>query len=122
MSYSMIVFIYTIYVFMGVCGSICATRTALKEIGINEKYYPKHYILPGRKIRKLFGLNKREIPKWLYADFILPIIFILCLLAFLLVFSNMQNRLLVFHTFMRIYSVILVVYMLKYIICFLMFK
>ncbi len=38
------------------------------EIDINPRFYPKHYILPGRYFRKFFVLPRKEIPRFLYVD------------------------------------------------------
>ena len=56
-----------------------ATRTRallmIKEISSNSKYYPKLYTLPAKWIRKIYRLNKRIIPKYLYLELIMSLIY-----------------------------------------------
>ena len=47
----------------------------IKEISSNSKYYPKWYALPGKWIRKIYKLNNRFIPKYLYLELILSLIY-----------------------------------------------
>ncbi len=42
-----------------------STLVAIDDIRTNFKFFPKHYCLPPRMIRKHFGLKKSEIPKFL---------------------------------------------------------
>lgn len=41
------------------------TINSINKIKRNFKYYPKHYCMPSRWMRKHFKLPKREIPKFL---------------------------------------------------------
>ena len=65
--------------------SIFGIRKMIKGIGINRKYYPKGYIMPGRKIRKLFRLKKQEIPKWAYCFVLYSFVYI----AYFVIYSVM---------------------------------
>ena len=56
------------------------TKRFIKHLGINFKFYPKHYILPNRLFRKIFELKKEKIPKHLY--FSLWFAFALVIMAF----------------------------------------
>ncbi len=40
-------------------------KTKIEEIKTNFRFFPKHYVLPPRWIRKRFKLKKEEIPKFL---------------------------------------------------------
>lgn len=60
-----IILTFGIISFMMCYGCVNTTKKMIKEIGIHKKYYPQRYIMPHRKIRKIFNLEKREIPKWL---------------------------------------------------------
>ena len=71
----------------------CFTRNSAKEtisdIGYNSKFYPYHYTLPPKWLRKHFGLKKSMIPKFLCARLYLalawgglvPITALICLIA-----------------------------------------
>ena len=48
----------------------------IKEISSNSKYYPKWYTLPAKWIRKNFKLNDRFIPKYLYFELIISLVYI----------------------------------------------
>lgn len=43
-----------------------ATRGMINENHINQKFYPKHYTVPSRFIKKFFMIKKQKIPKYLY--------------------------------------------------------
>lgn len=49
----------------------------IKEIGVNRRYYPKHYAIPRRWIRKVFELEKREIPRFICNEFVVSLFFAL---------------------------------------------
>lgn len=78
----------SLFAFLGLVGwmsNVFGTRKMIKKVGINRKYYPKGYIMPGRKIRKLFKLKKQEIPRWTYCS----ILYSFGYIAYFLVFSAM---------------------------------
>lgn len=50
---------------MGSLGSRSVAINGDKEVRTNFKFYPKHYIMPPRWIRKMFSLPKREMAKYL---------------------------------------------------------
>ncbi len=37
-----------------------------KELRYNEVFYPKHYISPPKRIRRIFNIKEKMIPKFLY--------------------------------------------------------
>ena len=39
-------------------------KLAIEDIRINFRFFPKHYAMPPRWIRKHFNLRKKEIPKF----------------------------------------------------------
>lgn len=62
-------------------------KNKIEEIKTNFRFFPKHYALPPRWIRKRFKLKKEEIPKFLLCrllgsalyfilSFIMPFIFL----------------------------------------------
>lgn len=42
-----------------------SSKNANKEIRINFKFYPMHYMMPPRWLRKMFSLPKKEMAKYL---------------------------------------------------------
>ena len=48
----------------------------IKDVGVNFKYYPKHYVLPNRFARKIFNLKKEKIPTYLYVSLWLTFLFL----------------------------------------------
>ena len=69
--------VFAIMAFMGWYADAVAMKKAMKTIRIHAKYYPKKYIMPGRKVRKLLKLEKKEIPKWIYRTFLMSFVYIL---------------------------------------------
>lgn len=72
----------TIFMFFGLAFLSCFTVKnfaigMIKEIGINRRYYPKHYAIPRRWIRKVFELEKREIPRFICNEFVVSLFFAL---------------------------------------------
>lgn len=57
--------ISTIVSIMSALGYANLTKNADKEIRINFKFYPKHYMMPPHWLRKMFSLTKREMAKFL---------------------------------------------------------
>lgn len=68
--------VFAIMAFMGWYADAVAMKKAMKTIRIHAKYYPKKYIMPGRKVRKLLKLEKKEIPKWIYRTFLMSFVYI----------------------------------------------
>lgn len=48
--------------------------------------------MPNRKIRKLFKLKKREIPKWLYLEFYISFIYIALFVVSTLLYLLLDNK------------------------------
>jgi len=63
------------------------------KIGINQRYYPKHYIAPHRWMKKLYKFKESSIPKYLFVEFYMAIIFaVLGPINFLVfLFANSNN-------------------------------
>lgn len=47
----------------------------IKRIGYNSRYYPKFYKTPSKWMQKIFALKNNPIPKFLYAELYMSIIF-----------------------------------------------
>ena len=61
-----IILFFAILSFAGWDMNSLSIRRIIKRVGIRIKFYPAHYIMPSRKMRKIFKLDKKEIPKWMY--------------------------------------------------------
>jgi hypothetical protein len=53
------------------------TKQMQNKVGIVMRYYPKRYIVPKRWVRKLFGMNSQPLPKYLYFELFVSIIYAL---------------------------------------------
>ena len=51
------------------------TMFFIKEVGINFKNYPKHYVLPCNFVRKFFRLKREKIAKYLYYSLCISLAF-----------------------------------------------
>ena len=51
-------------------------KLEIEKIKTNFKFYPKHYVLPPRWIRKHFKLKKKSIPKFIMFRLYLAVAFI----------------------------------------------
>lgn len=72
-------FVY-IFIFLGISilSSINCKNSAIgmiKEIKTNSPHYPKWYVTPARWIRKLFKVRQHLIPRYLYFELILSLLF-----------------------------------------------
>ena len=60
------------FVFLGTKKS---AQYNIKKIGLNSRYYPKRYALLPRWIRKSFGIEQRMVPRFLYFELLLAMVF-----------------------------------------------
>ena len=74
--YSVFLIILGFHSFRGWYVCVVSNKRIIRQLGYSSKYYPKRYILPDRKMRRLFGLRKKEIPKWCYYQFFLSFVYI----------------------------------------------
>ncbi len=111
------ILIFGILSFMGWYGCVFTTKRLIQQSGLNKKYWPKRYIMPNRKIRKIYGLKKREIPKWCYYQLMLSFVYVALLERSLLFYLILDNKLLVLKIFMWIWCAITVVDGLYVIVC-----
>lgn len=49
----------------------------IKEIGTNSCYYPKRFIILKSRMKKLFKIKDRVIPRYLYFELLLSLFFLL---------------------------------------------
>lgn len=78
--------------FMEWYANAVSSKKIIKEIGFHKKYYPKKYIMPSRKMRKIFKLKKQEIPKWIYMNFYISFIFLALFIVGWLLYFLLDNK------------------------------
>ena len=108
--------VFGILSFMGWDASAVATKRVIKEVGFHKKYYPEKYIMPSRRMRHLFKLRKREIPKWLYLEFYISFVYIGLFALFAILYLCLDNKFLIVQTFFWIYCIVMGGDMLRIII------
>ncbi len=72
----------SIFMFLGIAllsGLSCKNAAVgmIAQINTVSRYYPKHYMAPGRRVKKLFKLSQRVIPRYLYFELLLSLFFFL---------------------------------------------
>ena len=55
-----IILFFAILSFAGWDSNSLSIRRIIKRVGIRIKFYPAHYIMPSRKMRKIFKLDKKR--------------------------------------------------------------
>lgn len=63
-----------------------STVGMIKEIGTSSRYYPKHYIIPKRWMKKLFQIKQHAIPRYLYFELLVSLFFIILGLTNIVIF------------------------------------
>ena len=105
------------YLLGGACSTI-GTKKALKEICFHREYYPKRYIMPGRRFRKFFRLRKSEIPKWIYIEFCMTFVYIALFVVFFAVICIIeQQTITIRNLFLDIWNLV----MCRHSLCFVLF-
>ena len=71
-----------IFMFLGISilSSLNCKNSAIgmiERIGKNSRHYPKGYTKPAKWVRTLFKIKQREIPRYLYFELIISLIFAL---------------------------------------------
>lgn len=122
MEYYQVILLFGILTLMGWCANAGTVKKLIKEIGYHKDYYPKDYIMPSRKIRKIFHLGKREIPKWIYWHLLLALVYVaLFIIGVLLVFLTNNSPAVAF-IFFIIYLTLFGIDIFSGLICYLMYK
>lgn len=73
------------------------------EIGINERFYPQKYKTLTRGMRKFFNINYKMIPKYLFCELIISILFAMLAPIYIIIYLcfgkniNVLGGLLLFH-------------------------
>jgi len=122
MEYHQVILLFGILTLMGWSANTGTVKKLIKEIGYHREYYPKDYIMPGRKIRKIFHLGKREIPKWTYWHLLLALVYVgLFVLVVFLVFLTGNSPVIAF-VFFIIYIVLFWIDVFSAVMAYLMWK
>lgn len=111
------ILIFVVLSFMGWYACVFTTKRLIQQGGLHKKYRPKRYIMPNRKIRRLYGLKKKEIPKCCYYQFILSFVYIILLVITLLLYLLLANKLFVLQFFMWFWCTITILDALYIIVC-----
>ena len=122
MGYHTAILIFGILSFMGWYACVFTTKRLIQQSGLYKKYWPKRYIMTNRKIRRLYGLKKKEIPKWCYYQFILSFVYIVLLIITLLLYLLLANKYFVLQFFMWFWCTITVLDSLYIIVCSVIYK
>lgn len=89
-----------------------STVGMVEEIGINSRYYPKHYIIPKRWVRKLFHIKQHSIPRYLYFELLVSLSFLILGLLNIVIFiavgcdKSITGILIIFHICLIIINMI----------------
>ena len=100
-----IILFFAIWSFAGWDSNSLSIRRIIKRVGIRIKFYPAHYIMPSRKMRKIFKLDKKEIPKWTYLSLYLSFVYIILFLVFLILFLLLDAKVMVMDVFHTVYII-----------------
>jgi len=82
------------------------------EIGINERFYPQKYKQLTIGMRKFFNINYKMIPKYLYCELIISILFVILAPIYIIIYLcsnksiNVLGGLLLFHVCLIIANLI----------------
>ena len=102
-----IILFFAILSFAGWDMNSLSIRRIIKRVGIRIKFYPAHYIMPSRKMRKIFKLDKKEIPKWMYFSLYLSFVYIILFLIFVL-YVLIDDELTILQVFLYGYGILIV--------------
>lgn len=109
MEYDQIIFLFGIFTLMGWYANAITVKKIIKEVGYHKDYYPKKYIMPNRRIGKIYHLKKREIPKWTYIHLFVAFVYIILFVISVLLILITENSPIVAFVFLVIYSVLICV-------------
>ena len=91
---------------------VSGAKNKIKQIGYHKKYFPRDYIQPGIRMRKVFGLEKKLIPKGLYVEMLMifpvAIFFMICVVVYLV----SKQKWMVIQFFWWLYIVFVVAYLI----------
>ena len=89
-----------------------STVGMIDEIGMNDRFYPKQYIILTSKTRKIFNIKSRVIPKYLYYELLISTLFALLGPIYIIIYlccdenNSVGGLLLLFHSILIITNLI----------------
>lgn len=116
------ILLFGIFSLMGWYASVFSTKRTIKEIGFHKKYYPKRYVMPNRKMQKLYGLKKREIPKWLYAELFMSFVYVGFFVIFTVMYFLLSDKIFVLQLSIWSYGITMCVDSLYIVVCLCMYR
>ena len=122
MGHHKVIIIFGILSFIGWLATVRSVENVRREIGFHRKYYPSKYVMPNRKIRKIFNLKKREIPKWVYKQLFMAVVYIGLFITFTVMYLLSENKLFIAQIFFRIYGLVMCGHMLYVMIFLFIFR
>ena len=69
------------FLFFSFQGTKKSALDNIKKVGLNSRYYPKRYVSLPQRVRKLFGIGQRMVPRFLYFELLLSLFFVAYALA-----------------------------------------
>ena len=69
------------FLFFSFQGTKKSALDNIKKVGLNSRYYPERYVLLPRRIRKLFRIEQRTVPRFLYFELLLAMLWVVYALA-----------------------------------------
>lgn len=121
MGHYTVILTFGVLSFMGWYGSVFTTKRIIQQSGLHKKYWPKRYIMPNRKIRRLYCLKKREIPKWCYYQILLSFVYI-ALFVISSLLCLLVNKPFIAQLLMWIYCIIMALDLLYIMVCSFIYK
>lgn len=123
MGHHSVFWIFLILSFMMWYACVFTTKRLIEENNFSKKHYPKGYIRPGKKIRKLFDLpHKRDIPKWCYHQLLFSFVPIVLFLMSTILYFSLDDKLFVAQIFWWTYGVVMCIDSLYVMICAFIYK
>lgn len=68
-------FMYFCFSFLSSLGTRNSAIGLISEIGTVSRYYPKRYIAPARWVKRLFKIQRRLIPRFIYFELLLSLFY-----------------------------------------------
>lgn len=97
-------------------------EATIKDIGYNSKLFPKYYIKPGRKIARIFRINRKLIPKYLYYGYFMPIVYAILFLISTIIYLYTNGNEQVEEILFDIYALIMWINLIYLLVCRFVYK
>ena len=117
-----VILIYAVACFLWWGACTTGVKKVIPSIGINKKYYPQGYIMPGQRMQKFFKLKKQEIPRWCYRTLLLSFVYIAYFIAMSLEYLCVDDKLLIMDLFEYGYIAITALYAVQFFIFWNLYK